>query len=534
MRKLNEQQQKAVDSNADRIICLAGAGAGKSTVLLARISRLVNEGVAPNSILALTFTNAAAVEMATRYKRDHASGKSPEFRTFHSFCYYLIITDSQIRSAVGYTNIPAVCEEAQLKRIKKEVRLQLGLTISEEKLFGQSKMPLTRKEQDELELFNKRLKKQLKVENLITFDIMCYDISQLFVDNHPATQRYKEKYTHIFVDEFQDTDMRQVKFLSSFKESNFFIVGDALQSIYGWRGTTNEPLKQFAKSSAWECIKLFENYRSSEEICNFANRMSKYADEEYRIEMHGQFSGPKVNVEYGSMSTFHDAVDTVHTSMVIQKLHEVSGTSAVLCRSNREVKYLCDAFKAEGIEYKQNKPDDKSIEIIECVHNNDYMLDWLSALLPAEKYAEFIKLSTQVENPDIFWFAKTYNTIPEVSEYGKKIVAIRKILKMEDHMFTKIQAILKVLNRDDILKELSVEMINSEDPILEQVKSLLLLNKEVSCYVGTIHSVKGLEYDNVFVMGVNDRSFPLDTEEMKNLYYVAITRAKTNLFIYRV
>lgn len=537
MRKLNEQQHEAVYSNADRILCLAGAGAGKSTVLLTRIARLVKDGVAPNSILALTFTNAAANEMLTRYKKDNSNQSTPEFRTFHSFCYHLIVKDVQIRNALGYSNVPEVCDEHQMKQVKQKVKLQLGINLPDSVLFAADDATLnslSKKDKQLVEMFNKAVTKQLKVDNLITFDMICYDISQMFVDNSPLISKYHNQYKYLFVDEFQDTDMRQVKFLSSFKNSKVFIVGDAQQAIYMWRNATNEPLKVFSKSPDWQVIKLFENYRSSKQICTFANKITTYADKDYRIEMHGQFDGDRVVVQYDAESSYTGpAVDLDHLADVVYHLKQLDGTTAVLCRSNREVKFICDRFRELGIEYKQNKPADMSDEIIASVRDNQYMLDWLSSLLPAEKYAEYIKLSTQIENPDITWFAKTYKDIGDISDYGKKIVSIRKILKTNDYTFMKVQEIVKVLDRKDVLATLDIGDVDDNKDILDQVESLLSMSKEVSCYVGTIHSVKGLEYDNVFVMGVGDKAFPLNTEEMKNLYYVAVTRAKHRLFVYK-
>lgn len=537
MRKLNEQQHEAVYSNADRILCLAGAGAGKSTVLLTRIARLVKDGVAPNSILALTFTNAAANEMLTRYKKDNPNQATPEFRTFHSFCYHLIVKDIQIRNSLGYSTVPEVCDERQMKQVKQKVKLQLGINLPDSILFAADDATLnslSKKDKQLVEMFNKAVIKQLKVDNLITFDMICYDISQMFVDNNPLISKYHNQYKYLFVDEFQDTDMRQVKFLSSFKNSKVFIVGDAQQAIYMWRNATNEPLKVFSKSPDWKVIKLFENYRSSKQICDFANKITTYADKDYRIEMHGQFDGDRVVVQYDSESSYTGpAVDLNHLADVIYHLKKLEGTTAVLCRSNREVRFVCDRFRELGIEYKQNKPADMSTEIIASVRDNQYMLDWLSSLLPAEKYAEYIKLSTQVENPDITWFAKTYKDVGDISDYGKKIVAIRKILRTDDYPFMKVQEIVKVLDRKDVLATLDIGDVDDDKDILDQVESLLSMSKEVSCYVGTIHSVKGLEYDNVFVMGVGDTAFPLNTEEMKNLYYVAVTRAKHHLFVYK-
>ena len=536
----NPQQLEAINSDASHILCLAGAGAGKTACFVERIHNLImNKNVAPHRILALTFTNAAALEMKTRFKKKWPECPCPEFKTFHGFCYSLIIKDVNIRNAIGYAQIPAITTDAQMKRIKEEAKLQLGIKLSDDKLTG--KVALNRQETEELELFNKRVKKMLKKENLVTFDIMCYDVADLFIKKDPVTDTYKQRYMHILTDEFQDTDMRQLKFLSSFNQSNFYFCGDALQSIYQFRNCTNEPLKLFAKDPNWTVIKLYENYRSSNQIVAFANKMSKYAEAQYRIEMHGQFDSDDVIVQYGSSSSFYDPVDTGHIKDVITRLKKIEeGTSAVLCRTNREASAIKAAFDEAGINYKLNNNEDHTFEVLDSVLDDQYMLDWLSTFLVKEKYAEYLRLASQEEKPDIHWFAKTYKDVKEINKYGKLVVEIRKIINSmtvsNQNMKELATKILEKLKKPEVIDSLDVMMLielNTVSELLEYLKTLLAETKEVSCYVGTIHSVKGLEYDNVFIMGVDDKMFKLDCEEEKNIYYVAITRAKKHLVVYR-
>jgi DNA helicase-2/ATP-dependent DNA helicase PcrA len=192
---LNEQQQQAVDSNAKKILVLAGAGTGKSTVLLSRIARLLNDGVNPSGILALTFTNAAAFEMDERYRKSNQGRALPVFGTFHSFCYRLIAKDAEVRQAIGYSQTPKLAEESLIKRLEVLTKQQLGTKLSNAKLDGKSS--LTAKEKFEFDLYWKQYRKILKNENSITFDIMCYDICELFSSNHPSIEKYKNRYTHM-------------------------------------------------------------------------------------------------------------------------------------------------------------------------------------------------------------------------------------------------------------------------------------------------------------------------------------------------
>lgn len=529
MSKLNDQQQAVVDSNADRLLVLAGAGAGKTFTMLERINRLVNAGINPNNILVLTFTNKAAFDMRDRYKRSHTGRTIPEFRTFHSFCYHLLIIDKAIREKLGYSQPPTVGDSAEIKRIEAEAKMKCGTKLSVAKLSGEEPCT-TMKEKEEYELYKKCVKKIMKQKNIITFDILANEVSELFTQTDELSKKYKDRYKHIFVDEMQDTDPQQVKFIGSFNNSRFCLLGDALQNIYQFRNCTNDFIKMLSKDDSWTKIKLFENYRSTNQICEFANKMSTYADNEYRIEMHGQREGDKVEVIPGAHAGWETPVDSYHTKMLIDRLSKKQEDKdvAILCRTNKEVKYICDKLKAAGILYSSGKRNEDALSILKSVHDNEYMLDWLSSFLPAEKYAEYIRLAAQVENPDIAWFAKEYGSTTGINERGRSIVEIRKILKSNKATVSKVADIFKALG----IKSGELTSIERDEDILPTLIDTIESQGDQDIYVGTIHSSKGLEYDTVYVMGVDDRSFQLGTEDMNNLYYVALTRAKNHLVVF--
>ena len=156
------------------------------------------------------------------------------------------------------------------------------------------------------------------------------------------------------------------------------------------------------------------------------------------------------------------------------------------------------------------------------------MLDWLSSFLDVETYAEYIRLAAQEENPNIVWFSKNYGNIPDIQSRGKAVTEIRKILKKKSNVVSKLGDILMVLG----IKSGDMMEIQSDEDILPTLIDKITEQGDQDIYVGTIHSSKGLEYDTVYVMGVNDNSFQLRSEDMYNLYYVAITRAKNNLVVF--
>lgn len=532
---LNPEQLEAVNSNERTILCLAAAGSGKTHTLLARIERLVNDGVDPRSILALTFTNAAAFEMKDRYKRNpnvNSEDGVPEFRTFHSFCYSLIIKDLAVRSKLGYSKVPEICDDNQIKEIKTKVQLQLGIKLAEAKWNGEE--PLSRKEEDEKALLNKALIKEIKKQNVITFDIMCYNVCELFVKDDPVVAKYKEKYKHVFVDESQDCDAKQFRFVGSFPETtSTFLVGDILQNIYGFRGCTNEFIKKLTSMPGWKIIKLYINYRSTNQICDYANKFSSYSRDEFRIPMKGTREGDPVETVWGAnFSTYDEPVDTEHIHILINKLQENKAESAILCRTNKECECIKKALEKEGIQFSARTKSTDALNILRGSLSNEFMLDWLPNKLDPKDYSDYIRMSSQIPDTDIHWFLDKYGNRTSISNAVDKIIKIRNIAGediSQEEKFNKIAAVVRVKSKCEFLG--NENSTNKE--IVESIRDQVQEMQDAQVYVGTIHSSKGLEYENVYVMGVDTKMFQLGSEEMNNLFYVAVTRAKNHLVVFR-
>lgn len=527
----NEQQMQAITTDSKNLLVMAGAGAGKTFVMIQRVSRLVQEGVDPTSILVLTFTNNAAFEMKERYRKQNPGTISPEFRTFHSFCYSLLIRDENLRKKMGYTQVPKIADDAKLKWIQKNAKMQTNFNVPEKFLKDPSRM--TRTQQKSHEIYLKAVQRLLKQENLITFDILCYDICQFFVENDPAIQQFKDQYQYIFVDEFQDTDPRQIDFLFSFKDIHLFFCGDALQNIYGFRGCSNDTLKELSRKDNWERIKMYQNYRSTRQICEFANKHSKdYADDSYRIEMNGQRDGDEVTIIPGSMSEFNCPVDEDHLVQIIKLAQDRTEDMAIIARTNKEVNQICDALRNKGIEYNCSVKNTDALHILKSVIDNEYMLNWLATYLNADMYAEYVRQSANVENPDIAWFANMYGKLPEISSRGRSIVDIRKVIQnIRMTWYEKLMEIFKILQIDTINITEDIEY-NSPYQMIDDLMERLVKSTSTDLYVGTIHSVKGLEFGHVIVVGAYDKCFRIDSEENKNVYYVAVTRAKNHLTVF--
>lgn len=531
---LNTDQLRAVESNSPRILCIAGAGTGKTYTMISRIARLVRDGVDPSSILALTFTNAAAFEMKDRFIRMTNSSVVPEFRTFHSFCYSLLSTDASVRMGLGYKFTPKVAEPGEVKQIQTYCMLQLGLKQTLNQLFRAA----TPRDKNDLVAFNKAVSSEFRKRGLITFDLLCYGVGNMFVQNKPYIKKYHDKYKYIFVDEFQDTDPRQWQFVSSFEHSNLFIVGDALQAIYGFRGADSSIIKSISTDPDWEVIKLSENYRSSLEICNYANNNSKHAEDAYRVEIHSTRPGPKVMT-----SICRDGYKHVVDSTLLDTLNTIwrsvsEGTGAILCRTNAEVDTVCNYFAELGIDFSRDRANDEAIHTLRSAIDPKYALDWLLTYLTAEKYSEYVRMLTidgSADSPreELLAFVERYRKSKNVSDRWERISAVNEILYANKSAETKWEDIL-----DTLLDNISSDMVcpimaeyTSPETIVSAMISLLEEEQAHNLYIGTIHSSKGLEYDTVMLVNVGGYRFKVDSEENQNLLYVGITRAKTNLFI---
>lgn len=527
MTNLNPQQKIAVNSNAKRIVCLASAGSGKTFVLLQRINRIIADGAAADSILALTFTNAAAHEMLDRYKREHPNTNyTPVFSTFHAFCYSIIIHDTMVRSILGYSGIPSIATDEDIRRIAVKVKLICGTKLSDKKLAGK-RTALSTKEQFEYDVYWKQYKKQFALENLITFDMMCDEVANLFIRNHGCVQQYKEKYKYIFADEHQDTNSTQMDFLSSFTEANLYVCGDPQQMLYRFRGCTNDIIKELAESSDWELIKLPHNYRSTRQIVEYSNRIfaDAWKDSEYYLAGESDVEGGRVIVR-GKFPTSGPAL----SRMAAQLIEDCADkTVAVICRTNSEVDDLRTIFSDMKVPIRGKSNKDTIIHILRSALDSKYCVNWLSSQLPIEEYMAYTRmcvLRPEIQEEDKF--------IPIFGTKFVKIIGmifdVRKALSqpsMLSALMTTCETIKFRLGADTL-----ANCVNIQEGV-QKIIECLEQTTDTGVYIGTIHSVKGLEYDIVHVIGVNSRSFPVyKDEDNMACYYVACTRAKTQLTIW--
>lgn len=528
--KLNEQQLQVVNSNADRIVCIASAGAGKTATLLQRIDRLISDGANPESMLILTFTNAAARELTERFKKNHPDSTSiPEFRTFHAFCYSLLVRDTDIRHYMGYSDIPNIAVEEDIRRIWTIVHTTCNIRLSDKKLYGKREA-LPPKEQFEYDVFWKAYKKQLCAENLITFDILCYDVGQLFVDDIDLVQGYKQKYKYVYQDESQDTDTAQFAFVMSFKDAQLFVCGDPQQMLYRFRGCTNDIIKSLAEDNTWELIKLPRNYRSTKPIVDFSNKIFAKKWEGSPYYLAGQTDKDGVPINFcNSFPNRSDRLMKVALEMQ-QKVNEGKSV-AILCRTNAKVTEVRTMFMDIGVPVKGKADNSELVGLLKSVLDSEYCVKWIAGMLPNEEYARYLRFSTldpsvNEEQKFLQMFGTKYVRLLDKLYHCRSLLS-DNLLPME-----LIRGMLRYLKLDIELnpeKLISASLQECMDYIVDKVEASV----DKGIYVGTIHSVKGLEYDIVHVVDVDGDSFnTMKNEDEMACFYVACTRAKEELYLW--
>lgn len=227
---LSDEQARVVASNAEKIVCVAGAGCGKTYTLMRRIERLISDGVSPDSMLVFTYTRAAAFELNRRYlsiigEYIHVDGdstwnSSPYFGTFHSFCYDVIKDNPEFRTELGYSEVPSVITDTEYKTLCRQVSAQLNIKPS------RAKTPFENRQQ---QILQKSIIQRMKQGNVITFDLMVEYVLDKLSLKDSLFQKYSNQYKYIFVDEFQDTDDRQYRFIQMFSDANLYVTGDVMQ-----------------------------------------------------------------------------------------------------------------------------------------------------------------------------------------------------------------------------------------------------------------------------------------------------------------
>lgn len=366
---LNSEQLKAVKDTEGAVLVLAGAGSGKTRVLTYRIAYLIAEkGVAPENILAVTFTNKAAAEMSKRVLDMVGSGGTLT-TTFHSFCARVLRYEAEkLGYTQSYTIYDAQDSEKLIKRILTDKR-ETDKDVKEKAInfisSCKSKGIPTECAGDEFSYIRdvdfyvsvyERYEELLKESNAMDFDDLLLNVLRLFSAFPEVLDKYQRRFRYVLVDEFQDTNKLQYEIirLLTLKSGNLFVVGDDDQSIYSWRGAEVTNMTGFKKAYPDARVyKLEQNYRSTPEILAVANKIIANNSERIGKELWTQnTTGVKVEVK----SAYNDREEADYVVESIIKLMRHNGYSAsdfaILTRINSITRLFEERLNMYGVSYK--------------------------------------------------------------------------------------------------------------------------------------------------------------------------------------
>src|SRR5512134_840447 len=605
--KLNPQQKSAVSAGNGPILVVAGPGSGKTRVLTQRIAYLIAvEGVRPWQILAVTFTNKAAKEMSERVKRllpDQAT-EGIMLGTFHSICARILRREAELLPiASNFVIFDTDDQERIVKAVIRELNINEKLyrppsvhgAISRAKneLIGPDQYPTTTYRDEIVKRVYVEYQKRLIASNAVDFDDILVYTARLLEDNPTVRDKYAQRFRHVLVDEFQDTNLAQyalVRQLASFNK-NIFVVGDPDQSIYRWRGADWRNVQRFEQDfPEAQVILLEQNYRSHQNILNAAMGVIDRAHNRRRKRLFSDRGDGEKIFFYEAPDDYAEAafvVDTVAQLVASGKFEP--GECAVMYRTNAQSRLIEEAFLQARLPYRlvgaQRFYGRREVKDVICflrlVHNpaDEISLDRVINVPPrgiGDKTLTTLHLVARQNNVSAgsvlvdlargsnspYWNSFAGRAAIPLADFGGTLanwIALAPMLTVPE-LFTYILADLNYkeyidddseegIDRWENVQELkrlaeeyatrtleefleNVALVADQDTIKDNVNAPTLL---------TLHAAKGLEFGAVFLVGLDDgilphsRSFdePESMEEERRLLYVGITRAKDRLYLIR-
>ena len=586
---LNKEQKEAVEHIDGPCLVLAGAGSGKTKVLTMRIANLIMHGIYSGNILAITFTNKAAKEMRDRINNVVADNYA-FVGTFHSFGLKIIRENYDL---LGLTRNFSIIDSDDVNSIIKKILKDLDYDTKEYSPgFIRNKISFIKNEMlsdSEVEKYLNsppekvaakvyfEYQKVLKRNNAVDFDDLLKMPAELFLENAEVLDYYQEKYQYILIDEYQDTNEVQYKWIKKLAEKyrNIFVVGDPSQSIYGFRWSNYRNILNFEKDyPEAKSITLNQNYRSTNTILNAANSVINNNIEGKDVKLFSEL-GAGVKVKY--LRSYDEKHEVTLIMEEIKKLLASGYTYqdiAILYRTNAQSRTLEEGMLKMNYPYKvvgsyyfykrkeikdllsylrliSNHADDvsltriinvpkrgigsKSIEDLSKMasDNNTSMFECLSKPKELEFKNLILELSEASKNTDLTELIDLVLEKSGIKAEMEKDKTLESELRLENLLEFKsitenYQKETGTVNLEDFLEDISLVADVSEHSDNDDAITLM-----------TMHSAKGLEFKVVFLAGMEENIMPHTMslqekngiEEERRLCYVAITRAKERLYI---
>jgi len=600
---LNSTQLTIAKDTEGAILVTAGAGSGKTRLLTHRICYLIEDkNINPTNILAITFTNKATKEMKERILDMSSKANGVWISTFHSMCVKIL--RENIYHLDGFNKFFTICDDADRKKLIKNIVKELNVDkegfadkiswhISQAKNEGMSPTEyckLIAYDRD-VEYILKALQiydENLKNSNCLDFDDLLYKTLILFDEFPEVLQHYQDKFQYILVDEFQDTNVVQYKLVKhlSGKYGNIFVVGDEDQCIYSWRGANIDNIKNFIKEFDAKIYKLEQNYRSTKNIIDKANKLIK--NNTSRIE-----KTLFTDNDEGDIITYSQANDEIDEAEYIAKsiynlqrngiqLKDVGVLMRISALSRLIEEKLLNyniPFMVSGIFKFFDRLEIKNmLAYLRVITNNKDNISLIRIINYPKRsigQASIDKLSViaRQNNMSILEVILNYNVFDIPASLKSKIMSfaetMRELLSLyeTEGMTFFIKSLIKKCeileqyntgSEEDLDRKTNIEQFvqsiesfehnNPDSTILDYLESVTLQNSlddedniEDKVNISTVHASKGLEFDYVYIIGAEEGAFPLsraidnpdELEEERRLMYVAVTRARKKLYITR-
>lgn len=603
---MNPMQQQAIFSTEGPLLILAGAGSGKTTVLVNRIAYILQSGLCkPWQILAITFTNKAAGELKERICNTVPEGGADIWAaTFHSTCARIL---RRYGDKIGYTSHFTVYGTDEQKKLVKDIMKQLN--IDEKTLQSRYVLSEISKAKDKMQTPDEMLKtadydnrkisvakiyeiyqNRLKTFDAMDFDDMLCNTVLLFEKCPEVLEYYQNQFKYIMVDEYQDTNKVQYKFVSMLakKYNNICVVGDDDQSIYKFRGATIENILSFENTfKGAKIIRLEQNYRSTQNILNAANAVIANNTMRKGKTLWTE-NGKGEKIEVNTSDTERDEGNFIAQTILdgVSKGRKFSDF-AVLYRTNAQSNAIEQALSRSGVPHRiigGNRFYDREeirdmIAYLQVINNphDDVRLSRIINVPKRSIGATTVQNASNIAaglGESLYTVIKDADSFPQLSRASAKlkefVALIDGFIEAEesgDYTLAELyDLVIEHTNYKDYLKnekdngdvrienieELSSNIIKFEDDYADEANLSAFL-EEVSLQTDidnydpdadtsvmmTMHSAKGLEFPIVFIAGVEDGLFPsiasvMNPEELneeRRLAYVGITRAKEKLYL---
>jgi DNA helicase-2/ATP-dependent DNA helicase PcrA len=581
---LNTEQHIAVTHYGTPQVIIAGAGTGKTTVMISKIQHLIETNKhAPPHILALTFTNKAANEMKHRFESKNPGKPSPTFGTFHSFCLREL-KQSPYLNTLGLKSTLTIIDAQQ----QKDIILNLAKTIPSmgrkpkeilSKISKIKQCPMSEQPEalgmaaSDIQQFFGPYNHALRNQNALDFDDILLFTHQLLATNSTALADIQSRYQYVIVDEYQDTNQIQndITVLIAKAHQNICVVGDFDQTIYSWRGAKIENLLSFSNHFPTASVQKLEiNYRSTKEILSAANQLINHNTNRQPKTLISDRVGHQLPQHIVCFNEQEEANYIAKKIKELQSEHHYSPNDmAILYRTNQQSRAIEECLTHHNIPHHmvgttafyQRIEIKAAIAFLHCLQNIDHPVWFQKAMLtPArgigktsvEKVIAFslnqnIPIQEAVYHPELPIQARfrsiLHDFITLITHVKKQTTTIEDKLNaiLDGVQFTQyLKKMEQWQDRLDNLKELK-STLKDTDNLSEFLDTTTLFQgndddtntEKVRCL--TLHLAKGLEFPVVFMPGFEDRLLPLrnsdSLEEERRLAYVGITRGKDQVYM---